>query len=77
MAIAQKWSTVENCRICLSGNLDPVIDLGLQPPANSLVAADEPEPVKVPLVVAMCDRCHSLQLRDNIDPNFLFSKYFL
>lgn len=69
------FSTITACRSCGSGRLDPLLDLGTQPPANSLRReASEPLPA-VPLRLGRCAECGTVQLLETVDPAFLFRHY--
>lgn len=66
-----------HCRSCDSSDLEPVIDLGLQPLANNLL---QPEDVTVveprfPLEVQVCTRCWLIQITHIVPPVTLFSDY--
>ena len=70
-------SILEHCRACGSAELSLVIDLGLQPLANNLLApedaaADEP---RFPLDVRVCEKCWLLQLGFTVPPVRMFSDY--
>ena len=69
------FEEIKSCRICNSGNLEVVLDLGLQPPANSLYKPEDNEPTFVPLKLCFCLECQTAQISASIEPNFLFSKY--
>lgn len=65
------------CRSCGERSLEPVLDLGLQPLANSLPAspADFAEEPRFPLELAVCGGCGLVQLLDVIDAETLFGHY--
>lgn len=68
-------SHLETCRSCNGGNLQPVLDLGLQPLANALVEPDrvnEPEAL-YPLKVVFCHDCGLLQVDETVRADVLFS----
>ncbi len=60
---------IEKCQICGSNNLSPVIDLGSQPLANSLIKSTDKdnEVVRYPINVVKCDDCTLLQLDYIVD----------
>ena len=65
------------CRLCNSGELEPVIQLTPTPPANAFVTSSRvkiKQPV-FPLDIFFCRSCDHVQLLDVIDPHFLFSDY--
>ena len=69
------YTEIDACRLCSSRDLYGVLDLGRQPPANSLrVALDESLP-EVPLKLVMCGHCSVIQLTARVDPDYLFSQY--
>ena len=69
------WSQIPSCRICDSAKLSDVLDLGTQPPANSLRANLSDPLTDVPLKIVQCDACCTVQLTATIDPEYLFSNY--
>ncbi len=67
----------KKCRICKSENLQMILDLGNQPPANSLInetQLDIPEP-KFPLRLFWCSDCFFVQLLDIVSKEHLFKHY--
>jgi hypothetical protein len=69
------FETISCCRICQSPELQEVLDLGLQPPANSFFQAGDPRPPEIPLRLLFCQACFTIQINTNVDPGYLFSKY--
>jgi len=66
---------LRSCRICSSTGIEVILDLGVQPPANSLrKGSDEMLPV-VPLVLCRCGSCGTVQLSETVSPDYLFSHY--
>lgn len=67
--------TISSCRICNSAKLVEFLDLGDQPPANSL-RKDRGEVLpSVPLKLVFCEDCSTVQLSDTVDPGYLFDHY--
>lgn len=67
--------SIASCRICDSKDIEPFLDLGNQPPANSLRKdLDEVLPL-VPLTLVFCHNCSTIQLSDTIKPDYLFRHY--
>src|SRR5438094_1867170 len=65
------------CRICEADALKSVLDLGLQPLANSFIRPDEvgqPEP-RYPLELARCTACGHVQLSVTVPPEIMFRNY--
>jgi len=67
---------IQRCRSCASGDLAPVLDLGLQPLAN---AYREPDDVstqaRYPLALLRCRACSLVQLTGTIPPKLMFDTY--
>jgi len=69
------YKTISNCRICGIDQYNNILDLGLQPPANSLRENVEEFVPRVPLVLIHCNNCKTVQLKETVKPEFLFRKY--
>ena len=63
------------CRLCGGSNLDLILDLGAQPPANSLRTRNEDPPTAVPLAICRCDDCTAVQLTETVASEYLFRDY--
>jgi hypothetical protein len=69
------YAEIDACRLCSSRDLHAVLDLGSQPPANSL-RRDLSEPLpEAPLRLVRCAHCSVIQLTATVDPDYLFSQY--
>jgi hypothetical protein len=67
--------TLRACRICGSASVENILDLGAQPPANSL-RKNLAEPLHaVPLILCRCDTCGTVQLTETVEPGYLFRDY--
>ncbi len=64
-----------SCRICGSKNLNTFLDLGIQPPSNSLLDSPDEEEKLYPLALRYCTDCNLVQLGYTVDPKELFSHY--
>jgi SAM-dependent methyltransferase len=67
------------CRGCGAVGLQPVLDLGLMPPSDGLLAKDDlgkPEK-KFPLDVGFCPQCSLVQILETVPPDFLFGERYL
>jgi SAM-dependent methyltransferase len=64
------------CRVCDSAELEPAIDLGLQPWCNHFLRPDEVgrEPF-YPLQVVYCGRCSTAQLNYTVKKEIMFSDH--
>jgi len=67
----------QKCRICSSKNLNLILDLGEQPPANSFIDKNQlnSSESKFPLRLFWCGDCYLVQLLDIVDKEFLFRNY--
>lgn len=65
------------CRSCGTGDLESVLDLGMQPLANNLLKEEDLEKSepRFPLHLMVCMDCWLLQIADLIPPVDLFSDY--
>lgn len=66
---------ITKCRLCRSPNLDTIIELGEQPPANSLREDVRDIIDSIPLTVCRCQKCTTIQLTETVNPKFMFSDY--
>ena len=67
-----------SCLVCSETSVEPFLDLGVVPLANSLldkVPSDPAEEVREPLRVGYCHNCHAVQLLDLVPPERMFSEY--
>ena len=63
------------CRLCGSKELQNILELGDQPPANSLRKSLSDILDNVPLIICRCAKCTTIQLTETIEPEYLFSNY--
>ena len=66
---------IDKCRLCNSKELQNVLDLGSQPPANSLRENLHDSLLEAPLKLVHCPDCSCVQLTATVDPAYLFSRY--
>jgi SAM-dependent methyltransferase len=70
------FKTIVNCRICKSEKLQEILNLGIQPLANSLRSLNEQTlEKKFPLILLRCSNCTAIQLSVNVNPNLMFQEY--
>ena len=55
--------------------MQSILNLGDQPPANSLYAPNDETPSSIPLRLMYCEGCSTVQLGESVDPGYLFGKY--
>ena len=73
--IKKYFETINKCRICFSQQFKEILNLGQQPPANSIYKENSSPPNPVPLRLMFCQKCHTVQLGETVDPSYLFDKY--
>lgn len=73
--IEKNYHTIKECRISNSKDLAQVLDLGLQPLANSLKKKQYEDENKYPLTLSYCEESSLLQLNETINKEILFDRY--
>jgi hypothetical protein len=68
------YQLVTHCRCCGSTDLEPVLDLGQQPLANSYLE-EAGELPRFPLELMVCHRCFHGQLSIVVNPDLMFREY--
>lgn len=71
----KNYESISYCRICDSDDIELILNLGGQPPANSLYQSQENMPLTVPLRLMYCNECKTVQLGEDVDPEYLFGSY--
>jgi hypothetical protein len=66
---------LEACRVCGSRAIETILDLGAQPPANSLRMDVAEMLPAIPLVLCRCEDCGTVQLTETVSPDYLFRDY--
>lgn len=69
------FETIRSCRLCDSKKIQEILNLGDQPPANSLYKAGGENPPPVPLRLMYCLDCSTVQLGESVSPEYLFGEY--
>jgi SAM-dependent methyltransferase len=67
--------TINKCRLCDATDLHTILELGDQPPANSLRKKVSEILENVPLTICRCPKCTTVQLTETINPEYMFSDY--
>ncbi|WP_144222499.1 class I SAM-dependent methyltransferase [Mesorhizobium amorphae] len=65
------------CRLCGARLRHTLVDLGMSPPCESFLRADQLEQLELyyPLNVQVCDTCYLVQLKEYMSPETIFSEY--
>ena len=65
------------CRVCDSTDLHPFVDLGMSPPCESFIPAEQIDEAEVfyPLSVQVCGECFLVQLREYVAADEIFTDY--
>ena len=66
---------IDACRICGQTAIEVILDLGEQPPANSLRKSLDEYLPSIPLTLVRCSSCSTVQLAETIIPEYLFKNY--
>lgn len=66
---------IKCCRVCENKHIVEFLDLGNQPPANSLLKTATEKETLYPLSLSWCPECNLVQLNYTVDPKKLFSNY--
>ena len=69
------FTKLKNCLACNSKNLRQVLDLNLQPLANSYLKNKHSKEKKYPLKVNACLNCNHLQLSIAVNPKKIYQNY--
>ena len=73
--VNKNYKTIKKCRISDSKKLVQVLDLGLQPLANSLKKIQFGDEEKYPLTLSFCEKSSLLQLNETVKKEILFDRY--
>ncbi|MER9876323.1 class I SAM-dependent methyltransferase [Mesorhizobium sp. M0195] len=66
-----------SCRLCGSRLCHTLVDLGMSPPCEGFLRADQLDQMELyyPLKVLVCDSCYLVQLKEYMSPETIFSEY--
>ncbi len=73
--VNNNYETINKCRISDSKELIKVLDLGVQPLANSLKKKQFEDENKYPLTLSFCEKSSLLQLNETVKKEILFDRY--
>ncbi|RWA63029.1 class I SAM-dependent methyltransferase [Mesorhizobium sp.] len=68
---------IVSCRLCGSRLQHTLVDLGMSPPCESFLRADQLDQLELyyPLNVLVCDSCYLVQLKEYVSAETIFSEY--
>lgn len=66
---------IKECIACGGNHLRPLLDLGIQPLANSFLKTDSEPEDNFPLATNYCEDCFHVQLTHKVNPDLLFKNY--
>ena len=74
---AKAAHTFAGCRLCGSRLRHTLVDLGMSPPCENFLRADQLDQMEAyyPLNVLVCDTCYLVQLKEYMSPESIFSEY--
>ena len=71
----QDAKELTECLCCGSDKLKLILDLGVQPMANSFIKTTDESELMFPLQLNLCTECTHLQLSHAVNPDLLFKNY--
>ncbi len=69
----QNHTEIKNCRACKNTNLENILDLNVQPLANSYHNDEDLQ--EFPLSINVCQNCYHVQLSVVVNPDLMFKNY--
>lgn len=69
------YDVITSCRLCKSSDFKTVLDFGENALANSYPDNKTATEKKIPLTVVKCGVCKHIQLKETVNPDFLFTNY--
>ena len=77
MSITASSARAASCRFCGSALHHTFTDLGMSPPCESFLSADQLNQMEAfyPLHVFVCEHCYLVQLQEYISPEHIFTEY--
>ena len=76
MPIPSIYRKISACRICGNGDLQPVLDLGVQALSSRFPRQGEGDPPLAPLVMVRCTDCQLVQLQHSVAPGELYTHHY-
>jgi hypothetical protein len=66
---------ISSCRLCKTGTINNLLDLGMQPICNRFLSDPSEEEYMHPLIIGQCNACGLIQIIDPIPVNELLPRY--
>lgn len=76
---SQHYKNIVACRICRSKKLTSVVKIKPQYIASTFVKTNKDNPkakIKIPMTLLLCRNCGLAQLKETVEPDFLYESYF-
>lgn len=73
--IMKNCEEIKECIACGGNHLEPLLDLGMQPLANSFLKSQSETESVFPLSTNYCTDCFHVQLTHKVNPDLLFKNY--
>jgi NDP-4-keto-2,6-dideoxyhexose 3-C-methyltransferase len=73
MTTSKVFREISTCRICSSGDLEVILDLGVQGIASIFPHQNEPDPPLAPLTLVRCPHCSLVQLLHSVLPDEMYT----
>lgn len=73
------YESIKKCRVCYSTKLTEVVKIKKQFIASTFVQTNKGNPkskIKIPMTLLLCQSCGLVQLRETVQPDFLYESYF-
>ena len=73
------YSLIIACRVCRSKKFIPVVHIKPQFIASTFVKTNKNNPkakIKIPMTAMLCQKCGLVQLKETVEPDFLYEQYF-
>jgi hypothetical protein len=76
MTAPSVYQKIAACRICGSGDLQPLLDFGIQALSSRFPRSGEADPPRVPLTLVRCADCHLVQLLHSVASGEMYTGHY-
>ena len=74
--MAKDQTKIKECRACGSKRLAFLFSLGVQPLTGVFVKPEEPDPLRAPLDLVICEECKLVQLAHTVKSGLMYENYW-